>query len=237
MTKLKSILNQIPWWLVSRAGIAGLAWWLLPFWMFFVVANSLYWASWFHAKTFMVPLLITLILSVVSLPSLWAAALIGIMFFLMLGAKELTFIHRVRAYELLGVMLLFLGALQMAMITEGAKQIYIPLEYFVPGIIFFILRESVSRYEQMQGEGSAEERRRSLLRSAVGGLVLWGYGSGLSGLPLEQIPKSAALFGGAVALFFLSARRTQEDVLYVRTCAGLALGVLILVFFATSWTL
>lgn len=222
---------------MSRAGIAGLAWWLLPFWIFFVVANGLYWASWFQAKTFAASLCIVLILGAVSFPSFWAAVLIGVVFFLMLGAKELTFIHRVRAYEFLGVALLFLGAVQITMLTEGTKQIYIPLAYFIPGVIFFMLRESASRYEETQSGGGTEARRRSLLRSAVGGLVLWEYGSVLSGLPLEQMPKAAALFGGAVALFFLSTRRAQEDAFYARKCAGVALGTLILVFFATSWTL
>ncbi len=222
---------------MSRAGIAGLAWWLLPFWLFFVVANGLYWASWFQAKTFIIPLLAVLLLAAISLPSLWAAACIGIIFFLMLGAKELTFIHRVWIYELLGIVLLFTGALQIAMRTEGVGQMYIPLMYLIFGIIFSALRESASRYRHVQGEGGVEERRRSLLRSAVAGFILWEYGSVLSGLPLEQIPKSAALFAGAAALFFLSGHKEEGGGRHVRTYAGVALGALVIVLLAANWTL
>ncbi|MBI2888320.1 MAG: hypothetical protein HYY10_00160 [Candidatus Liptonbacteria bacterium] len=221
---------------MSRGLIAGLAWWLLPFWLFFLVANGLYWASWFQVKAFIVPLFAVLFLGAISPPSLWAALCIGIIFFLMLGAKELTFIHRTLIYEFLGIALLFSGVLQITMRTEGMDQIYVPFVYFVFGVIFFAFRESASRYKQMQGEGGVEERRRSFLKSAVAGLVLWEYGSVLSGLPLEQIPKSAALFAGAVALFFLSAPAAEGGGRHIRAYAGVALGVLVSVLLATEWT-
>ncbi|MBI2623767.1 MAG: hypothetical protein HYW65_04365 [Candidatus Liptonbacteria bacterium] len=223
--------------MLCRALCAGFAWWLLPFWLFFLAANALYWSSWFQTGAFLAPFLITLLLGAVSAPSLRAAVLIGAVFFLMLGAKEFVFIRRARAYELLGIVLLFSGALEYAAFTEGNMQALLPLAYLPAGILFFLLRESVSRYEHAQAGGIPEERRRRMLRSALGGFLVWEYGSVLSGLPLEYISKGAALFAGAAAVFFLTARTAEGNGSHVKMYACLALGVLAAALFSAQWTL
>jgi hypothetical protein len=213
--------------------IAGLAWWFFPFWIFFVLVNAFYWASWFHVGTFAVPLFLTLLLGAVSAPSWWAAALLGGALWCILGAKELLFIHRTRAYEVLALILIFLGALQMGMLTRGLPQAAQPLAYLAPGLALFLLRESASRYEEDMGSGG--EVRWRILRSALGGLLFWGYGSVLAGLPLEGVPKSMALFAAAATLFFLLGKESREE--GVRRWVGFALVALLAALLLARWEL
>jgi hypothetical protein len=183
----------------------------------------------------LVPFFLMLFLAAFSPVSLWTAALIGAIFFLILGTKELTFIKRSRAYELLVITLLFLGTLQAAAYTGALARI--PLAYLIFGGAFVLLRESASRYEEAHTADGGEARRRGMMRSLVGGLLAWEYGSVLAGLPLEYIPRSAALFAGVIALFFLTARIVEGGGRYVHMCVAAALGACVIVFFATDWTL
>jgi hypothetical protein len=90
--------------LLLKAGILSAGWLLLPFWLFAVVALGFYFFPFFpffQPFRLELPYLVTLFLAAVISPNIWTAAFLGILFFLILGIKELILISRVSAYETL----------------------------------------------------------------------------------------------------------------------------------------
>ena len=104
--RLKSILNQIPWWLACRAGILGIAWWLSPFWVFFFAANYFYWSPFFETEGVLCAFFLTLVLAGASAPIGRSRGRGGTLF-LILGGKEFVFVHRTRLSGVLSVFLLY----------------------------------------------------------------------------------------------------------------------------------
>ncbi|MBM3256956.1 MAG: hypothetical protein FJY98_01340 [Candidatus Liptonbacteria bacterium] len=239
--KLKSTLSQIPWWLACKAIFIALSWFIFPFWLFFLVANYFYWLPFFAAGVFLVPFVLTLLLSAVGEPTGWLLAGIGSLFFLILGAKELAFIHRARVYEVLSVVLLFLGCLQIASFIQGKDQIGLPFIYLAVAFIFFLLRDSAFRYERSHRGDAAIPQfpgKQQFLESALPAFLFFGYGSIVSGFPLEVLPKSAVLFAGAIAFFFLTPFEGHQLPLEkLGRYLGILTAAIIIIFITSSWTL
>lgn len=106
--KLKSISRRIHWSLVLKAAVFALAWWFLPFWLFFLISLYLYCIPWFQTDALAVPFFILLILCFVQPPSILFAAVFGAIFYVALLIKGLLLINRRSAYELLVLALAFL---------------------------------------------------------------------------------------------------------------------------------
>ncbi|MCL4437431.1 hypothetical protein M1513_00080 [Patescibacteria group bacterium] len=98
--KLKSALKTIPWSLAAKAVITAGSWLLLPFWVFVLVVFYFYFIPLFRPFKFIALFLSFLILAFL-LPVNWAAALaLAVVFFLILGIKDLIFIERRTVYEI-----------------------------------------------------------------------------------------------------------------------------------------
>ncbi|MCL5733773.1 MAG: hypothetical protein M1334_03940 [Patescibacteria group bacterium] len=108
-TKLKSALKTIPWSLAAKAVITGCSWLYLPFWIFILVSFYFYFVPLFRPFKFAAIFLSFLVLAFL-LPANWVTALaLVVVFFLLLGIKDLVFIERRTAYEI-AVLLIFLLA-------------------------------------------------------------------------------------------------------------------------------
>lgn len=97
--KLKLAHERIPWFLVVKAAVFGLAWFFAPFFAFLIVAAVLFFYPPFQVRRFS-PLFLLLIGMAYLLPSSYAATvLLGSLFFILLGMKNLILVDRVFAAE------------------------------------------------------------------------------------------------------------------------------------------
>ncbi|MCR4328067.1 MAG: hypothetical protein NUV53_00940 [Patescibacteria group bacterium] len=238
VTKLKSISNQIPWWLACRAGIAGVAWYLFPAWLFVAVACYLYGRSFFQAGRLLWLFLVMLFLSLGLGVSWWGFVIVCFLFFFLLGIKDLVFIDRKQMVEVLGVSMLFLGSLEMGMLIEGVAYHLLPLLFVIPTFVFFLIRSSATRYTTSQvPKITHREGKQRFLRNALGAFLVGEYGVVVASLPLEVIGTSTLLFMGFVAIFFA----TGEERGVVEAKASLWIGIIaaiaVIALAVMNWTL
>lgn len=107
--KLKSILKRIHWslprksiWgLILKAAIFAVAWLILPWWLFFLVALYCYFIPLFRSGKLLVPFFCLLVLTIAQSPGFLFALVFGIIFYYILLIKDLLIINRKSAYELL----------------------------------------------------------------------------------------------------------------------------------------
>lgn len=117
-TKLKSALEKIHWPLLVKSVLLTLFWWFSPAWAFLLCALYFYFSPYFQPWKVMCSFLIFLALAFL-IPPLSGAffyatgVAIGIVYYLILGVKDLLLINRQFAYQTLrlilitGVLLLF----------------------------------------------------------------------------------------------------------------------------------
>ena len=106
--KLKSILRRTSWSLVLKAVIFGVAWWVLPFWLFLLVALYLYFVPFTGAPKVSVPFSVLLLISLFERQNLVDAVLFGAIFYFIILIKDLIIIDRRSAYEILMLVLSYL---------------------------------------------------------------------------------------------------------------------------------
>ncbi len=106
--KLKSIIGRIHWSLLARGFAFGLGWLLLPAWLFFALAIGLYLIPFFRPYKLAFPFLLVLIYALRSPASFWIAVFLGGTLYCLLGIKDLVFIDRTAAYEILTFLIVFL---------------------------------------------------------------------------------------------------------------------------------
>jgi hypothetical protein len=111
---LKSITNRIHWSLLLKPLALVAAWYWLPFWLFFFVACFLYLFPLLPRSEARVAFLILLVISYFLSHELLHAAWIGVLFFLIVGIRELIFVDRRRAYHILVLCLAALGLFSYA---------------------------------------------------------------------------------------------------------------------------
>ena len=106
--KLKSISKQIPWSLALKALSFGVAWVALPYPLFFVAALTLYFVPVFDSRRFLFPFAVAVALGWFLPENIFSFLLLAVIFFVMRGVRDLVFVDRVQAYQIL--LLLFLVA-------------------------------------------------------------------------------------------------------------------------------
>ena len=103
--KLKSALGRIPWSLLLRAGLAGGGWLYFPFPVFVLACLLIYSRPAFNFSKFLHLFLALLFLAFVVPHSAVNAILLSLIFYLLLGIKELVFIERGDIYEMIFLLL------------------------------------------------------------------------------------------------------------------------------------
>ncbi len=91
-----------------RAVIFGLAWWLLPSWLFLLIALYLFFVPPAQADSVAIPFFALLVLCFLQPVGFFPAVLFGLIFWYMLLIKELYLIDRKSAYEMLILVLTFM---------------------------------------------------------------------------------------------------------------------------------
>lgn len=90
-----------------RAVIFGLGWFLLPFWLFVLLALCLYLVPFFGVKRFFLPFLAIIFFAAIEPRNFLFAIVFAGVFYMILGVKELVFIERKSAYEALTLLVEF----------------------------------------------------------------------------------------------------------------------------------
>jgi len=193
--RLKSISRQIHWSLLLKAAVFALAWFWLPFWLFFFVALYLYFVPLFQSRKLAVPFFVLLILSYAQPPSALFALVFGAIFYAIFLIKDLLVIDRRSAYELLVLALSFLLLRGFYMkFDEGIEGWALWYAFLAAAALALLVR---SFLDALSGEGPVEAhfRRREehmagwfsfllLAQTLIAGLFL----------PLDFIYQSALVF-------------------------------------------
>ena len=146
--KLRSILRSIPWFLIFKAAVFGAAWLFLPFWLFLLIALYLYFFPPFQIFSLGLPFLFTIASAAVFERGLVMGAFLGLIFYLILGIKDLVFIKRVPAYKVMTVALIFLITSGFFHRFSNWGSLSVTFWSFVFAAIFFLLIKNLVNYEE-----------------------------------------------------------------------------------------
>ncbi|HTY39633.1 MAG TPA: hypothetical protein VMC43_00890 [Candidatus Paceibacterota bacterium] len=215
-------LRGLPWSLIVRAVIFGGAWLILPFWAFAVLAFGMYFFPLFQPFLLFVPFLLTIVFAGLLGTSLWGAVFLGILFYLVIGIKDLILIDRRRAYHIL-TFLIFL-ALFLNFFYHYPRP-DVPFAAFGLGLIFFIVFRGFVAYIIPE----AGEAHRATFVSGLAALLVGQLALILLVLPLSFFYQTALLFLSVVLLaeFVIDHLEDRLDRRIVLTNASI-----ILVFFS-----
>lgn len=202
--KLKSILRPIHWSLVLRAAVFCVAWLTLPLSWFLVVAFYLYLFPLFKPLKLALPFLIVIFFAAVETPGVLLAILFSIFFYLILGIKDLIFIDRKTAYEILVLLLLFLVFIRFFSHFDGGVRPAAIFYAFVIGAILFFLAKEFLGYSSGGDAGVADAVRRKNVISGIIGLVVLQLALVFLFLPINFLYQAAAIFLAAALLLELA---------------------------------
>jgi len=116
--KLRSILRQIHWSSVLKAGVAAIAWYLFPFWLFLIVVLYLYFVPVSQGYRTTGAFWALVVLAALEPRGVSFMLIFGGIFLYMLLIRDLLLIDRKSAYEILALLLSFL-LLRTFYIHEG----------------------------------------------------------------------------------------------------------------------
>ena len=196
-TRLRSTLRRIHWSLVLKAGGVAVAWLLFPWYVFLAVALYFYFVPLFHPSKLLFPFLIFLFLALESPLNLGFALLLGSLFYVILGIKDLILIDRRSAYDILTLTLIFLLDIWFffSFGDSGGYSAAVSA-LLLSGVVSFLFWRSLA-YAHPHWLSPQEARRMRMVSGAA-----WFFVSQLS-LVVLFLPISA-LFQ-AILVFFLSA--------------------------------
>ncbi|HEY5221094.1 MAG TPA: hypothetical protein VIJ29_03040 [Candidatus Paceibacterota bacterium] len=106
--KLRSISKRTSWSLVLKAVIFGVAWWVLPFWLFLIIALYLYFIPITGTGKVSAPFFVLLLISLLESPGIVDMIISAAIFYFILLIKDLLIIDRRSAYEILMLVLTYL---------------------------------------------------------------------------------------------------------------------------------
>lgn len=193
--KLRSILRPIPWSLPLKSAVLGLALFFLPFWVFLIAAFYFYLFPSFQLTKLIWPFLAAVALASFWDQSWWVAALTAVIFFLILGIRELIFIERFPAYEILDYLLfffLFFTFFSHFSFLQGWPAVWL----LILAAVFYLLLKSLFDYE---GD-MFSSRRQKVLVLGLATLLIYELILVLLFLPLNVYYQTAVLFLFAVVL-------------------------------------
>lgn len=213
--KLKSITKQIPWSLLLKSGAVAALWLLgkaawsvgfgLPFWLFAILAAYLYFIPPFRPGYFLPQFLLFGFFSVILPPGIMSALALGAVFSLLLGIKDLVFINRETAYELLMFLLLFLAAISGYSAVDnwaGWGMLFLPP---VLGVIYALLAR------ELPFRDPPREHRAGAV-SVLGGFLIVESALVLLFLPLDFLYQAALFMLFVILLAFLEMRVKSGEV-------------------------
>lgn len=216
--KLRLILKRIPWSLVLKAGIFGVAWLLLPFWGFLLLALYFYFLPLFQPSRLFLPFGLSLLLAAIFSPSVWAAIFLAVLFFFILGIKDFILLERLTAYSLLVFVLCFLIFFYSFLNFDTGLTLHAFGWFLLVGVLFFMLGRGLLNYSSRAQEIPQGDLRFKYTALALGALVLVEGSLVLLFLPLNFFYKTALLFIAGVILLecmrdYFGAKLGREHIL------------------------
>lgn len=180
--------------LILRAAIFGAVWFFLPKWVFLLVGIYFYFFPFFRPLKLAIPFLLTIFFAVIEPQSIWQAAFFSVLFYLILGIKDLIFINRRSAYEVLVLLLLFLVFVSFFSHIDNWNRSPVFFYAFALGAAFFFLIRGFITYSETTElkEGPAIWRRELAL--GIAALLVWQISLALLFLPLNFLYQSALSF-------------------------------------------
>jgi len=207
--KLKSILRQTPWSLVLKASAVAGAWALLPTFFFIALVLWLFFVPLFRTRAVLAPFIVFLFLAFYLEHGFLTGVVLGAIFFLLMGIKDLVFLNRAFAYHVLFYLLLiivFLSFYARAGSSIAAAPLFGGL---LLAAIYGFLADGLVKVSVSRGEMSTslnlgvdwEKRKRlGLITSAF---LVWQLSLALLYIPLIAFYAAAVLFIAAVVLIEL----------------------------------
>jgi hypothetical protein len=202
--RLKSILGRIHWSLPLRVIIFGFGWLVLPFWLFVILALYLYLVPFFDVRRFFLPFLAVIFFAAIEPKSFLFAVVFSGTFYLILGAKDLIFIDRKTAYEILTLLLsffIFIGFFsRFDSWAGGAPFLYT----FISGALIFFLVRGFLNYSGESNLFAAERQRLGSVVAIIVGLAVLEIMIAALFLPVNYLYQSAVAFLAAALAVELS---------------------------------
>ncbi len=187
--------------LFLKAGALGFLWLFLPFWIFLAASFYFYFFPFFQPLRLALPFFLTLVTAAIRQPAdpgnFWFGLFLAALFFLILGIKNLIFVNRFGAHQLLVFFLLFLSFLSFFSGFETWQRWLVSLFALGVSAVFLLLAKELADYYFPHVSSS---RRRTFLTIGLGALFIWQLCLTLLFLPLNYFYETALLFLSAVLL-------------------------------------
>ncbi len=180
--------------LLLKSAALGLIWFFLPFWLFFVFAVYFYFVPPFQPFKIFFPFLLTIAFSFFLQQNLLSVFLVGVLFFLVLGIKNLILVHRFQSHQLMAFLLLFLGYFYFFSVFGNWGRPISSFALFAVGFSFFFLFYELSAYT------SEKKREKKIAISAIGAFLVFQAAAAILFLPMNRFYQTAVLFLSSVII-------------------------------------
>lgn len=236
--KLRLISKGIPWFLLFRASLPAFVWLLTPFPLFVVVGTLVFLMPLFRPSRFAVPFILTVFLGGIFPKSLILGGYLGVLFFLILGIKDLVFVRRASAAPPLFFLLLFGSSFSYFAHFENISGPFF-VWAFLLALAYFLLVRGVFRYRDAAEEVEAAAHRRASFIFGIGTFLLFGLLVVLMFLPLNYFSQTALFFLSVVMMTELLAAYLDHRLnrFMILTHASIYLVFLVLVLAMNQWEL
>ena len=152
--------------LFFKAGIMGLLWLFLPFWIFLAAGFYFFFFPFFQPLRLALPFFLTLVAAAVLPANFLFALFLAVLFFLILGIKNLIFVNRFGAHQLLVFSLLLLMFLSFFSGFESWQRWIVSFFALGVSVVFLLLAKELAEYHARSG------RRRTFLTISLGALFV-----------------------------------------------------------------
>lgn len=190
--KIKSATTLLD--LALRAFVFVASWFFLPFWFFLLVGLYLYFVPLFRPFELALPFLILVFFAYILPPGFFTALLFAVLFYLILGIKDLVFIDRKSAYEILMLLLLFIMFVRFFSDFDNGSSTFAFFYSLLISTILFFLAKSYERYGNLAENNRAELKKLRHISLTVVAILVWQLSFAILFLPLNFLYQSAILF-------------------------------------------
>ena len=176
-----------------------------------MVALGAYFFPFFQPLLVAVPFATLLISMSLLIPDPWLAAYVGLIFFILLGVKDLIFIYRFHAYQLAVFLLYLLLTVRFLADAQNAMDEKSLAGAMFLAIAYFVLGKSLVEYQARAIGSEPSSHSRQIVVVAICSMVLWELFVVFLFLPIPFFLRAGYLFIVGVLLFDLALDYSTKD--------------------------
>jgi hypothetical protein len=223
-------------WPILKAAVFGLSWFLLPFWLFLLVAFYLYFVPVAQSGSMIVPFAALLVLSAVEPVTLWGILIFGAMFFYVLLIKDLLLIDRKSAYEMLVFAVVFFLLKDFYMKLGGEFGGWTLFYSFLCAAAIGLLMAGFIGFSEEKGTSFARLRRPTGMLIF---LLSWQFLIAGLFLPTDFIYQSVIVFVAEIPLIDLVPACFSRGLTRAKAlvASSAVLSMLVIALASSRWTL